>query len=240
MEFKLHEVEWTDEKVARFWDSWSNLPHLQYFAQQVGRKIIDISKPYIDLNDKIIDYGSGKGFLIDYLLQSGAKHVSGCDFSEDSVQHVSKQFAGNPNFEGCTRIKSLPSGLPADTYQSVYFMETIEHLLDQHYEPTLKEIARVVKKGGYVIVTTRNEENLNNLKVICPDCGAMFHRVQHVRSFSRASLSDAMAKFGFTKVYCEGKDLSRNNLMASISETYKKLRGMPPFHPNLIYIGKKS
>ncbi|HWB93187.1 MAG TPA: methyltransferase domain-containing protein [Puia sp.] len=240
MDFKLHEVEWTDDKVARFWDSFSALPHLQYFAQQVGRKVIDISKKYIDLGDKILDYGSGKGFLIDYLLQYGGKHVSGCDFSEDSVKLVNAQFADNKNFEGCTRILALPSELPADTFQSVYFMETIEHLLDQYYEPTLREIGRVVKKGGYVIITTRNEEDLNSLKVICPDCGAMFHRVQHVRSFSKASLSGAMKEFGFTEVFCEGLDLGRNETIAAISALYKKLRGKKPYAPNLIYIGKKQ
>lgn len=240
MDFKLHDVEWTDEKVARFWDSFSALPHLQYFAQQVGRKVIEISKKYIDLDDKILDYGSGKGFLIDYLLEYGAKDVSGCDFSEDSVRLVNEQFANNKNFSGCTQIRSLPSALPANTYQSVYFMETIEHLLDQFFEPTLKEIGRLVKTGGYVIITTRNEEDLNTLKVICPDCGAMFHRVQHVRSFSTTSLSGIMKDFGFDPVFCGGMDLSRNPLITAASEFYKKLRGQKPYRPNLIYIGKKS
>jgi 2-polyprenyl-3-methyl-5-hydroxy-6-metoxy-1,4-benzoquinol methylase len=240
MDFKLHDVEWTDEKVARFWDSFSQLPHLQYFAQQVGRKVIDISRKYIDLNDSILDYGSGKGFLIDYLLEYGGKNVSGCDFSADSVNYVNAKFENNKNYTGCTRIKSLPSELLPGAYQSVYFMETIEHLLDEHFEPTLKEIERLVKKGGYVIVTTRNGEDLNSLKVICPDCGAMFHRVQHVRSFSVASLSGLMKKYGFDEVVCEGRDLARNETINAISKLYKKLTGQPPYNPNLIYIGRKS
>jgi 2-polyprenyl-3-methyl-5-hydroxy-6-metoxy-1,4-benzoquinol methylase len=239
MDFKLHEVDWTDEKVARFWDSFSKLPHLQYFAQQVGRKVIAISRKYISLEDDILDYGSGKGFLIDYLLEYGAKKVGGCDFSEDSVNYVNNQFKDNKGFTGCTQIRSLPSQLLSGAYQSVYFMETIEHLLDEHFEPTLKEIGRVTKKGGYVIITTRNNEDLDNLKVICPDCGAMFHRVQHVRSFTKASISELMGNFGFEKVFCEGMDLGRNETMAAISKIYRKLRGLEPFSPNLVYIGKR-
>lgn len=239
MEFNLHDVEWTDEKVARFWDNFSKIPQLQYFAQQAGRKVITISSKYIKLNGNILDYGSGKGFLIDYLLQYGGKNVSGCDFSEDSVKLVSQQFSGNPNFKGCTQIKGLPSSLPANHFDTVFFMETIEHLLDQHYEPTLKELYRVVKPGGYLIITTRNEENLNSLKVICPDCGGMFHRVQHVRSFSRESISNDLAKFGFQKELCESKDLSRRELIRKGVEYYRKLKNLQHLNPNLIYIGKK-
>jgi ubiquinone/menaquinone biosynthesis C-methylase UbiE len=239
MEFKLHDVEWTDAKVSRFWDSFSRLPHLQYFAEQVGKKVISISRKYIDLNDKILDYGSGKGFLIGYLLEDGAKNVSGCDFSEDSVKYVSGKFKDNEFFKGCFQIESLPSELPADTYNSVFFMETIEHLLEQHYEPTLKEISRVTKKGGHVIITTRNAENLNSLKVICPDCGGMFHRVQHVRSFTADSISADLDRFGFDKVLCESKDLGRADFVRWGVQLYRKFKNQENKNPNLIYIGKK-
>ncbi|HKO78229.1 MAG TPA: methyltransferase domain-containing protein [Flavobacterium sp.] len=239
MEFKLHDVEWTDEKVARFWDSFSKMPQLQYFAQQVGRKVIRFSSKYIDLKTNILDYGSGKGFLIDYLLQYGAKNVSGCDFSEGSVKYVSNKFADNKNFKECIQIKSLPSELPSNHYECVFFMETIEHLLEAHYEPTLKEINRIVKKGGYVIITTRNEENLDNLKVICPDCGGMFHRVQHVRSFSRENITETMSKFGFQKELCESKDLGRSEIIRTGVEFYRWIKKLQHLNPNLIYIGKK-
>ena len=165
--------------------------------------------------------------------------MSSPNFSEDSVKYVSNKFAGNKNFRGCIQIKSLPSELMSDHYECVFFMETIEHLLEAHYEPTLKEINRIVKKGGYVIITTRNEENLDNLKVICPDCGAMFHRVQHVRSFTRDSITETMSKFGFKKELCESKDLGRKEMIRTSVEFYRKIKKLQHLNPNLIYIGKK-
>src|SRR5690349_5911836 len=209
MAFELHQVEWTDEKVARFWDAVSKTPHLQYFAEQVGKRLIALSRKFVDLGDKILDYGSGKGFMIGYLLEEGAAHVSGCDFSDDSVRYVNKQFGGKPGFEGCETLVSLPSSLATGSYKTIFFMETIEHLLDKHLRPTLSEISRLTKKGGHVIVTTRNEENLDDLKVICPDCGCHYHRVQHVQSFSKASITALMKEFGFEKVLCIDTNLSR-------------------------------
>jgi len=239
MQFQIHDVDWTEEKVSRFWDSFNALPHLSYFAEQAGREVIRICKNYIDLNDKILDYGSGKGFLIGYLLESGAKSVAGCDFSGDSVTYVNKLFAGNSSYAGATHITSLPADLPSASFQSVFFMETIEHLIDKHYEPTLMEISRLVKKGGHLIITTRNAENLNNLKVICPDCGAMFHRVQHVRSFSKESITEAMQKHGFEVVSVSAKDLGRKGIVGAAVQAYRTVKGDLNKNPNLIYVGKK-
>lgn len=238
MNFQIHDVEWTEEKVSRFWDSFNAL-HLAYFAEQAGKDVIRICKKYINLNDKILDYGSGKGFLIGYLLEDGAKSVAGCDFSGESVDYVNKLFATNSSYKGTTHLTSLPSQLPSASFGSVFFMETIEHLIDKHYEPTLAEISRLVKKGGHLIITTRNEENLDNLKVICPDCGAMFHRVQHVRSFSKQSITETMSRYGFEVVSVAAKDLGRRGIASAVVQAYRALKGQLNRNPNLIYIGRK-
>jgi hypothetical protein len=40
-----------------------------------------------------------------------------------------------PLFQGVTQLKRLPSSLPGDTYDLVFAVEVVEHLLDQDLDP---------------------------------------------------------------------------------------------------------
>ena len=79
--------------------------------------------------------------------------------------------------------------------------EFIEHLTDEVLENTIKEIKRVIKPGGYLIVTTPNDENLQNETTICPECGCVFHRWQHVRSWNISSIKTYLTDMDFDVIY---------------------------------------
>jgi hypothetical protein len=67
----------------------------------------------------------------------------------------------------------------------------------------LGEIRRILKPGtGYLFVTTPNNENLEASTVFCPECGAVFHRYQHLRSFTIESLEELMRSHGFATTLC--------------------------------------
>ena len=127
----------------------------------------------------------------------------------------------------------------------VFFLETVEHLPDTKLLPTLGEIRRILKTDGVLICSTRNEENLLKNKVLCPDCGCVFHRMQHVRSFSAEILTKSMEGCGFKTIYCNGVFLFDflDGLYFSMKRLMRKCRDLllgDPAGPNLIYIGRKS
>ena len=241
-EYTPHEIIWTHEKSSRFWDYFTHNKAYEenFFSKQVGNAIIDFILTYTNLSGNILDYGCGHGHLIEKLLKRGIP-CEGLDFSSDSVRLVEKNFCKEPHFKGVTLAKGLPTQLESGKFDVVFLIETIEHILTEDLDETLKEIYRITRKGGYVFVTTPNEENLEAAKVICPECGCIFHIVQHVRSWTKDSLSSFMENNGFTEVVCkairfrkDGKLAFLLNIMMNVVSKIIKKR-----NPHLIYIGKK-
>jgi len=121
----------------------------------------------------------------------------------------------------------------------VTVIETVEHLDDATLGALLDETRRLVRKGGYLVVTTPHAENLPELQVMCPDCGCVFHQFQHVRSFTPADLRNAIEARGFKTIRC-------GPLLFSFLP-----RWMRPLHrwvyprvkgklPHLMYVGQRA
>ena len=75
--------------------------------------------------------------------------------------------------------------------------EVIEHVLDEELDSVLKRVAALTKTGGLLVVTTPNDEDLELGMSYCPVSNVVFHRWQHVRSFTDTSLSELLARAGF-------------------------------------------
>lgn len=200
-DFTKHEIRWTDETTGRLWDYYSQTyPYNDlYFAKACGRDIILQSQKTIGkIRDKsVLDFGCGPGFMADHLssLNSAPKNYTGIDFSEKSIKIVETkklEFDTQSLF-----IRELPTGLPSESFDLCFLIEVIEHLEDNHLNQTLTEIKRLLKPGAHLIVTTPNSEDLRLEKVFCPDCGCLFHKMQHVRSWNMQSLSTFMQESGF-------------------------------------------
>ena len=251
--FQQHEVEWTPEKVARFWnfESQNEAKKGEYFTRQVGDALIRLARMNIALTEPVLDYGAGVGCLTERLVMEGLR-CAACDFSPASVEALVRRMEGQSPFLGCALLKTLPSAMPADTYGTVFLIETLEHLLPDWRRSTLQEVWRVLKPGGRVIVTVPHAEPLDAAKVMCPDCGALFHRVQHVASFNAKTLSAIMAEHGFSEVLCKPVCLAMlKDEMQEKSRRFRRwgrriltrLRLLSPSReatPNLIYIGEKA
>ena len=73
MEYKEHILEWTDEKVNRFWNFLNNYEPYEsvWFSRQVGDVVVKLSQKYLKVKSgaEALDYGVGKGHLSEYLLK---------------------------------------------------------------------------------------------------------------------------------------------------------------------------
>ena len=244
MEYKVHEVKWTDDKVKRFWDFYNNYPAFNnaWFSKAVGKGIIAFVEKYFKIGGNVLDYGIGKGHFSNYLLDNKNLRIKACDFSLETVNNINNQFKDNPNFKGCFLVNGFPSSFNMGEFEVVFLIEAIEHLTDDYLLPTMAEANRILKPGGKFVVTTPNNENLLEQNVICPDCGGIFHRVQHVRSFTKESVSALFNKYGFKIIHCGATDFQefgqnkfsykiRNRIFKIFKKSYKP--------PHLVCIGER-
>jgi 2-polyprenyl-3-methyl-5-hydroxy-6-metoxy-1,4-benzoquinol methylase len=206
-----HDVEWNDERVARFWDQLAyeqgecNL----YFADMVGRGVVRLARRFTPLRGRVLDYGCGPGHLAEHLLAAGAQ-CEGVDFSPDSVAKATARLAGQPRWGGAQVIREARLPHTDGIFDAIFCLETIEHVLAPHLNPMLTELRRLLKlRTGLLFLTTPHDEKLEDSMICCPECGCAFHRFQHVRAFTRKQLTTLMEEHGFRTRMCTATDLSR-------------------------------
>jgi 2-polyprenyl-3-methyl-5-hydroxy-6-metoxy-1,4-benzoquinol methylase len=100
----------------------------------------------------VLEIGCGRGGFSQYLLDQGADLVA-ADYSDSAVAITNRLLETRPNFESqVADVQSLPF---ADaTFDVVISLETLEHVPDP--EKGLRELVRVTRKGGKLIITTPN------------------------------------------------------------------------------------
>lgn len=149
-------------------------PRLRFLAVE-ARKLVKSESPFA------LNIGVGSGFLEDVLLCEGWR-VRSLDPSENAINRLRKK--GIEADVGY--IESLP--YEGETFDVVFCSEILEHLSPEQIERGLKEVSRVLKKGGYLLGTVPFRENLDENTVICPDCGKVFHRWGHRQQFDHEKL----------------------------------------------------
>src|SRR5690606_25528807 len=75
------------------------------------------------------------------------------------------------------------------TFDAIFVVALIEHLYDDWLYDVLAQIRRLAAPCALVVITTPNEEVLVRGQLMCQHCCYVFHRWQHVRSWSRDSLA---------------------------------------------------
>jgi hypothetical protein len=79
-------------------------------------------------------------------------------------------------------------------------VSALECLRDEEVAPFLATLRGALRNEGHVVIAVPNNERLAHLQAVCPKTGVMFHSVQRLRAFDRASLRTLLAKVGFVTV----------------------------------------
>lgn len=183
-----HPVDWTPEKVQRFW-AWVGEYHSEaFFARNYGPHVLEFAEHHRPLTGaEVLDAGAGAGDLAEYLLARGAR-VTGLEHSTALVASANRRLRGRPGFCG---VVCIDDGwdVPPESFDIVFATEVIEHLSDVELENFFTHMREALRPGGLVILTTPNSEDIDARSVMCPDCGGVFHPMQHVRSWTPDSLA---------------------------------------------------
>ena len=199
-----HYLHWTNLKIEKFWNFAAHWEpwHADYFSFQVGAGIVRFLRYLTPFRGRILDYGCGIGDLSFHLLSAGIA-CEGVDSSGDSVEYINRRFQGNKLWGGAL----LPSGTslpyPDDSMDLIICVETIEHILPEHVPVLLQELRRILKPiSGQLFISTPHAESLALSQVYCAECSSVFHRFQHVSSFTKEDLATLMEENSYATTMC--------------------------------------
>lgn len=239
-----HTVEWTPERIERFWNFYGTnaAAHGSYFSGQFGEAILRFVRRHVTLSGTLVDLGCGPGFLVEQLLRQGYV-CKAVDSSQEAVERVRGRFAGHPDFRGgeVGSLDRLP--LREGEAGALFLIEVLEHLSPAFMAKAFAEFRRVLRPGGHVIITVPNDEDLAANSVACPDCGCVFHRMQHVQRFGQESLAEELRRAAFDVLLVTAVNLKHftgrwpRRSVGLVKHLTRRLRHRPI--PHLLAIGRR-
>ncbi len=155
------EIAKFDALAARWWDPNGPMKPLHrmnplrtgWIAERLARHHgRDPSTPDALAGLTLLDVGCGAGLACEALARRGAM-VTGLDAASDALAVARTHAAGSDL--AITYREGLPEDLPpGETFDAVIALEVIEHVADR--DAFLAALARVVKPGGLVFLSTLN------------------------------------------------------------------------------------
>jgi methionine biosynthesis protein MetW len=151
----------------------------------------------IPIDSEILDLGCGNGNVARVYLEKGS--VTGVDVSDIALKEAKKQGI-------ITKIHNLnifPYPFGTNSFNVVILTDVLEHCLNPVL--TLKEVKRIVKPKGKIIITVPNFARFGNrLRMIIGDPTDLLHfskygdEVEHLHWFTQAKLEYLIKNIGFS------------------------------------------
>lgn len=191
-------IVWTPALLEKFWAYYSQFPET-YFSYSKSADLVRRASKHLAPQSRVLDYGCGAGYLMPHLLKAG-HDVWGGDISDKVIGDVVKTISSDAKFHGVHPFETLKGRV---SFDAVTLLEVVEHLDDAALTAVTNDVYELLRPGGVLIVTTPNDERLEDQMVYCPISDVTFHRWQHVRSWTKDSLPAHLRKSGFTIVSAE-------------------------------------
>lgn len=231
------DLVWDDDTIARFWRWQARYPE-QYFTYLLGDRIAHRLRRYLARGHRVLDYGCGMGFLSRHLAAFGAE-VWAADVSPEAVQAANARNRGVAGFHGARTLDETSAA--GERFDRILSVEVIEHLDDENLAGFFARLRDLIAPDGIVVITTPNEEDLRASQVFCPHCSHVFHRWQHLRSFSPESLSETVTGSGFDVVDVFTTDFARRGIpgaVQALKAIVKQWLGRTFYAPHLVCVAR--
>ena len=127
---------------------------------------------------KILDLGCGKGRFTKALKDLFPEvDYYGADISEKLLECA-------PDFMKKSKVSMLDTKYPDEYFDFIFTVEALEHAVD--IEKSIKEMRRILKKGGKLVIIDKNVEKLGKLEI-----------TEWEQWFDRDKLKNIMTEQGF-------------------------------------------
>ena len=141
----------------------------------------------IEENEKVLNIGAGNGYLEEAVSNRLGRNVdwTGTDITEETFKKLQKRFS-NYSFK-----KAIITKLPFkdEIFDTVCLLEVLEHIAPSETLLVLKEINRVLKNGGRIIISVPLNESLEAMMPNNPN--------SHLREYSIELLEFELKTCGF-------------------------------------------
>lgn len=209
-------IEWTQELVNKFWNGLAEagVDDSMAFGRMAKRCIYWLIEKHLKQDGRHLDYGAGSGEVAEYMIAQGYPFA----VHDPANERSDKSFT---TLNGVDGFLGVLNEEPSETYDVVTCFEVLEHVLDEEFDRVCNELVGHLKPGGTLIISTPNNENLQNDMVYCPISNSIFHRWQHVRTISPEWMEEQFAKRGIEKVVLHQLDFSE-----ALFEPYLHMMGI--------------
>jgi 2-polyprenyl-3-methyl-5-hydroxy-6-metoxy-1,4-benzoquinol methylase len=150
---------------------------------------------------RVLDAGCGEGYFAATLARHGAEVVA-VDVAEEPLRRARTR---HPDLDARLVHAEAPLPLEDSSFDVVWAGETIEHVADT--SQWLSEVRRVLRSGGLLLLSTPDHGALARLRLALSRGAFERHfdpRSDHLRFYTRGTLADLLADFGFEDVVVDG------------------------------------
>ena len=168
--------------------------------------------PQAGKKGRMLDFGCGSGlFISEFEKRYPAIDGYGIDIAQETISFCKKRGLRNVyKFSG----RQIP--FPAGTFDLVTVIDVLEHIKDDSM--TLREINRVLKRGGLAIILVPGHKELYSTRDI---------RLQHVRRFEKGELEDKCQKAGLKVMLSKNVDFLLYFILFLMCRLAPKKNGVP-------------
>jgi ubiquinone/menaquinone biosynthesis C-methylase UbiE len=174
-----------------------------------------LSRADVQPGMRVLDVGCGRGESLVWLMRRGAE-AWGLDYATEALGLTTRAVQSAGLEEGvrycllAANARRLP--FPPDSFDRVLMLDIVEHLQPWELEQALREVGRVLKRGGKLLVHTapnrwyyqfgyplfRLAERLRGVRLPRdPRQRFRYHQRVHVNEQSPRSLARALRQVGF-------------------------------------------
>jgi ubiquinone/menaquinone biosynthesis C-methylase UbiE len=123
---------------------------------------LNFIRKYLKSEGKVLDFGCGNGRLVDFLKETNLEYV-GVDASEKLIEIAKREYP-KESFLQIENEKALP--FKDAEFDMVFSIAVFHHFTPKMTDNALREIKRVLKKDGILILTIWNLWNIKHLKFL--------------------------------------------------------------------------
>jgi 2-polyprenyl-6-hydroxyphenyl methylase/3-demethylubiquinone-9 3-methyltransferase len=155
----------------------------------------------VGAGDRVLDVGCGEGRFAAELAREGAS-VVGIDVAEEPLRRAREL---HPQLDLRLVVGERAWDLPDASFDVVWAGEVIEHVAET--AAWLSEVRRVLRSGGRLLLSTPAHGRLEMLRLALSKRALAEHfdpRGEHLRFYSRETLTELLEDFGFQAVEVRG------------------------------------
>jgi 2-polyprenyl-3-methyl-5-hydroxy-6-metoxy-1,4-benzoquinol methylase len=192
----------------------------------------------------VVDAGAAP-FIISSALNLLGYSVIALDAEPESYSELVTLYKLN-----CVKLDLEKDRIPLndESVDCIVFTEVLEHLHPYYIKFTFSELNRILKKEGFIIMTTPNIASLyRRLSLLA---GIQPQYVYHVREYTRKEVEHILSTMGFKIVYdkyaCKDSTFAENLFSGKISLRnaiktliYPLVKINPSLRTTLLFVGKK-